>query len=301
MPKTRDREVFYKYRGPRQAIRVLQDLQLAWASPLTFNDPFDTQGRVRLGCTGSEMADAFAPEIERPIFSDEPLPAAMHPLVAGVISAARPLAKLADPQDIRVAMRPGIYEGAEKSAADLEKFAGLWPQWLRELRVICVSEINDDILMWSHYADCHRGVVIELKCIPEKDTAFCEAQPVNYRPDIPVMGTAEQWVKHVTGKELLPLDDLFEMYTLTKSSHWAYEKEWRCLQANPDGARDVAPLVTLREILPEEISAVYFGCRISPEHREEILRLVASRVPHAKVFQGLQSETEFKLEFERIE
>lgn len=298
--KTHDREVFYKYRRAEDAIRLLRDLQVAWVSPLLFDDPFDTQIEVRLGCDGTELADAFAPEIERLVFSDDELPEAMDPLIAKVVSAVRPWSRLADRDEVLAVSRPGIYEGAKQGAAKLEDYAALWPRWLREMRVICVSEINDDILMWSLYADCHRGAVIELKCIPEKDTPLCEARRVDYRPDIPVMGTADQWVRHLTGQELLDLDNLFEMYTLTKSSHWAHQKEWRCLRASPDGARDVVPLVQLNALLPEEVSAVYLGCRIKPEDRQAILSLVASRVPHARVFQARQSRTEFTLVFEPL-
>ena len=114
------------------------------------------------------------------------------------------------------------------------------------------------------------------------------------------MGTARQWVRHLTGQELLDLNNLFEMYTLTKSSHWAYQKEWRCLRANPDALRDVAPLVQLNALVPEEIGAIYLGCRISPEDRKAILSLVASRVPHARVFQARRSRTKFALVFERV-
>jgi hypothetical protein len=28
--------------------------------------------------------------------------------------------------------------------------------------VMCISEVPDDILMWSHYADCHKGVCSRL-------------------------------------------------------------------------------------------------------------------------------------------
>ena len=94
-----------------------------------------------------------------------------------------------------------------------------------------------------------------------------------------------------------PLDDLFEKVTLTKSNHWTYQKEWRCLRASPDGARDIAPLVELNPILPQDVSAVYLGCRMSPDERAAILDLVASHLPHVRVFDARQSPTEFKLEF----
>jgi hypothetical protein len=34
---------------------------------------------------------------------------------------------------------------------------------IKELGVVCLSEINNDILMWSHYADGHTGFCIEFE------------------------------------------------------------------------------------------------------------------------------------------
>lgn len=300
MVKTHDREVFYKYLRPRDAIRVLEQLAIGWPSPLRFNDPFDTQLTIRVGFADGELADAFEPEILRWIFGDDDVPESMHPLVGMVVRMVRPLRHIADAQEVVAAARPAMIEGLKKGASLLEKFNAEWREWLRRTRVLCLAGIQDDLLMWSHYADCHRGAVIELKCIPEKDTAPCAAHPVIYRPDIPVMGTADQWVRHILGEPVPELDRLFEVYAFTKSSHWAYEQEWRCLAESPDGAHDVAELVELNALFPEEISAVFLGCRISDEHRDEILRLVAARTPHAKVFQARQSETKFKLVFDPV-
>jgi Protein of unknown function (DUF2971) len=53
------------------------------------------------------------------------------------------------------------------------------------LRVGCFSERRDSILMWSHYADHHRGICIEYETrwlsIPE---AIGLLHPVNYHPEL---------------------------------------------------------------------------------------------------------------------
>ena len=41
MPKTHDRDVFYKYVRPEDGIRILDQLAIDWPSPLLFNNPFD--------------------------------------------------------------------------------------------------------------------------------------------------------------------------------------------------------------------------------------------------------------------
>ena len=73
------------------------------------------------------------------------------------------------------------------------------------MRVFCVSEIHNDLLMWAHYADCHRGAVVEFRCIPSgAGSALCAARPVQYQASIPVFArTVEEWVAHMVGERRL--------------------------------------------------------------------------------------------------
>ena len=73
--------------------------------------------------------------------------------------------------------------------------------------------------MWSHYADRHRGAVIEFKCLPNLDRAFNVADKINYATSIPKFGTFDQWFDHATGRKPLDLRKLSEQYSFTKSMH----------------------------------------------------------------------------------
>nr|WP_315250589.1 DUF2971 domain-containing protein [uncultured Duganella sp.] len=82
--------------------------------------------------------------------------------------------------------------------------------------VLCVSTKCDDILMWSHYADSHRGICLEF------DGAapfMAHAQKIQYSDErVPIN----------------PYDDdpdvMMQKSLLVKSNHWAYESEWRLLR-----------------------------------------------------------------------
>ena len=77
---------------------------------------------------------------------------------------------------------------------------------LPKLRVFCVSEVNDNILMWSHYAQYHRGVCIRLRVMPEVDNALCAAKKVIYTespPSIPRVFenlSLDDWIDLFLGK-----------------------------------------------------------------------------------------------------
>jgi len=181
---------------------------------------------------------------------------------------------------------------------DQEALDMMWQVWLRSMRVFCVSEVHDDLLMWAHYADCHRGAVIQLRCIPEKDTALCAARRIDYRATIPaIANTAEEWAAHITGESRIDLKGRFFDVVFTKSDHWSYEKEWRCYSSARIGDNRPGEAMTLD---PEVIMAVYLGCRMPPKDRDGVVRLVRERLMHVRVFQARQSASTFSLEFEPI-
>jgi hypothetical protein len=81
--------------------------------------------------------------------------------------------------------------------------------------VYCVSESWSNILMWSHYADDHRGICIEFEAT---GTLLQTAQRVIYSKDrLPI--------NLYDGDKVA----MAERSLLTKSSDWAYEREWRRL------------------------------------------------------------------------
>jgi len=52
--------------------------------------------------------------------------------------------------------------------------------------ISCLSEKKDDLLMWSHYSDSHRGLCLEFKASTE-NTLFWEAFKVIYQDDYPTV------------------------------------------------------------------------------------------------------------------
>jgi hypothetical protein len=73
------------------------------------------------------------------------------------------------------------------------------------------------------------GCVFKFKCLPEYDRPLCAAVEVNYQEQYPLIADLPTYVKHLTGQVTLDYDNLFKVFASTKSSHWSYEKEWRCV------------------------------------------------------------------------
>jgi hypothetical protein len=119
----------------------------------------------------------------------------------------------------------------------------------------CLSEDFDNIWMWSHYADNHRGFCLEFSSSEPQSSPFPVSWPITYQGDRPIVDTT------VTADNI-DTDLIVRRGLLTKSLDWAYEREWRALKE-----RGTGPMV-----LPEGLlSAVILGARMKPEDREQLL------------------------------
>lgn len=85
-------------------------------------------------------------------------------------------------------------------------------------RICSLSETYDNILMWSHYADFHKGICIKYKSDSLKDYLY----KVNYTSNVLHLSK----LKRIDRKS----SELFINHVMcTKNLAWSYEKEWRLL------------------------------------------------------------------------
>ena len=257
---------------------------------------------LNLGCDGNDILAAMLARVEQLLFSDDPLPAGMPDDIKEAIRLERPRARLEDRHNVPDGLRMGFETqrpGIQKALADGQ---AAWQRFLDSMRVFSVSEVKDDILMWAHYAEYHRGAVLALRPLPGMRAALREAVPIRYTRDIPVMASAEQWANHLLGTAPIDFPTFFHAFAFSKSEHWRYEREWRCRILDADPKRDVPgmPLVWACPLLPDEVVAIYLGCRIEPANRTALLDVVRSHFPAAEVFEAAKSRTRFALEFSRL-
>lgn len=83
--------------------------------------------------------------------------------------------------------------------------------------ISCLSERNDSILMWSHYADSHKGFCLEydFKNLPLNHDIRTKLYPVIYS-------------NHIANPKVKDKIQIF----FSKSIEWNYEKEWRIIKEN---------------------------------------------------------------------
>lgn len=153
------------------------------------------------------------------------------------------------------------------------------------------SEKQDVILMWSHYADYHKGFCVEydISTIPPGDTEFL--YPVIYRDEFPKPEEAIQYFYYYAKNDLQKENDWWQNYfALIKSTEWSYEKEWRFILPNA-GAGKLTQIEGMRGF---PTKAIYLGCNVKKDCGYRCLLNIA-REKGITVYQMELSKSEFKL------
>ena len=155
---------------------------------------------------------------------------------------------------------------------------------MNERGVACFSDKFDDMLMWSHYAEGHKGFCIEFdtRFEPFKDDK--RLFKVNYSEVVPIVSLADIFVSD-DEKAIKPLMSLIT----TKSDKWSYESEWRVFHMQGDHKFFINH---------KAFSGVFFGCEMPNDHKE-IIALILKDSP-TKLFETSRMESKFGIEFEKV-
>lgn len=152
---------------------------------------------------------------------------------------------------------------------------------MRQMRVLCFSQIRDSILMWSHYADSHKGVCLGFERNSDPDNGlgnYGVCIPVVYRSDNSLQSFRPLELDHKATSKILT----------TKSLAWSYEHEWRLI-SKPDSPEIDYP-APLREVI--------FGLWTTNDDQTRIKSLLGDSVAY---FKTTMSERYYVLNVEPIE
>ncbi|WP_431023940.1 DUF2971 domain-containing protein [Halomonas sp. H5] len=291
-PETR----FYKYFSTDGSIATLDNMTLKWTSPNAFNDPFEFPDAMDFKFDGRQLASALLDEIVEMAYGpDEPQGNPNHPFIAVArLTRNNPRKPTAD--DFRAYMAQESKRTARRFEQGLNKRRKFLRNFRSNFSVLCLTENKQNLLMWAHYSQDHKGCVFQLRCLPELDRPLCAARKVNYVREYPIISGLDTYVKHLIGQNELDYNNLFNIFAFTKSSHWSYESEWRCVSQlrNFETGVDFDPLV------PDELEAIYLGCRSEPDYIENVIELVRRNAPNTKVYKAHADIQDYSMRFKEL-
>lgn len=296
--RVHDHSHFFKYASRETAVRVIESKSFRWSSPIKFNDPFDHQMGFTLPFSPVEFSQALTSSIERVIFSD------IEPTIVPTTLFAELTLKLREIRDRlpRRDLLQDLAQSSDESAAilceSITKLNAAIQEQLCHSRVFCVSERFDNLVMWSHYADQHKGVVFKLRCVDEIDNTLLAARKVQYTDSFLPFPNVDAYAQHLTGEKPIDFVPLIWNVAYTKHVDWSYEQEWRVhmplLNELPGDGYSVYPENQ------RVFEAVYLGCNMDQEAVRDIIDLVRRFLPETKVFVGCKSQTAFALSFSQV-
>ena len=236
---------------------IFTDNQLYFCAPEAFNDPFDCKFQLSL----------HGPQSKRRQFSEK------------ILKKRYP--------DLNRKERRTTFsrEGKNVIQPDFgEKTRKLMFKELNQWGICCLSEVNDDILMWSHYGNAHHGFCLAFSTQQgpvqlgvELPTEIAIPLPVKYSPQYPL-------VNPIIGKDM-------NATLLTKANQWKYEQEWRIITPKRTG---------LLSFPSQCLTGVIFGCRMSEKHKESIRDWCRNREPAITYYEARESEDSYALNIVEI-
>lgn len=148
-------------------------------------------------------------------------------------------------------------------------------EMLNRMGVACLSAKKDDLLMWAHYGDSHKGFCLEFSTGYEP---FNKAKKVIYQRTIPVVNPATMLLDRTN--ESMTMVAIM----LTKMDCWRYEEEWRLVHEKSDTAFGYGTAA---------LTGIYFGSEMDRKHIE-IMALILRDSP-TKLYSMRRSDSEFKV------
>jgi len=139
--------------------------------------------------------------------------------------------------------------------------------------VICFSEASNNPLLWSHYADKHKGICLGVEFPDENLTKIL------YRKNrIPVGNSIDS--------------DLMKKILSTKFSHWRYEREYRAFLSLDKAASDGNYYLDFSDQI--QLKEIIIGAN-SELARKDVIDALDSRSKGIKMFKARPALKTFKV------
>lgn len=249
----------FKYESfNRYSIRNLKNAQMYFNAPIDFNDPFD--------CAVVEESVSYTNQDVLTVFNKY--------VTEGKLKYPR--AKKYN--DIHPVFIKSIEGSVSKLIRDKQQ------EYLSQIGCTCFSVTNKYILLWSHYADGHRGFCLEFETTFDP---FQNAKKVIYGEDYPKWNVLQL----LFGDDESKLENDVLLPLTRKHKPWKYEKEWRVFHREPN---------KLYGYETNALKAVYFGLAVNTADIEIVCLIILEQSPNTKFYRARKGASRYEVTFEEF-
>ncbi len=250
--------IIYKYLPVKDALRVILNKTLKFSHPQDFNDPFDCYEEL----LKFEVTEEFLKEHldKRILMLDE---------------------------SERESSTPELIDSLKKNTYtfDNKDTKSVFDAAIKTLWISCFSKTYKENLMWSHYANFHKGVCIGFNYNGLRKTFGFSPSEVKYKKNF----NKKDYCKNEM--------DALEYLINTKSKIWKYEKEIRLRTFEETSSIDCNGIVSIH---PDSVSEIILGCNC-PINSDAIKnRLLKLNYRNVELIKLTKSKNSFILDEIRI-
>lgn len=151
--------------------------------------------------------------------------------------------------------------------------------------ILSLSGNPNNNLMWSHYANSHKGFCIELDV-----SILGEFRKISYEKDTPKLPLIDMVENTLTNKGEEEMAEKIVRFLHQKLDYWKYEDEYRIiLRGNIKSKKDFI----LKKYPPEALTAIIFGCRSN----NETINYISTIAPkHTKLKKCVEKSSSLEIE-----
>lgn len=302
-------DFFYKYLGLKSDGTVrsndLADGLFRFAQPDQLNDPFEVRPRILMGAYSEEDMDTSREAAFNAGFTPDQIDTIL-PLFLEILPRGR-----ITPEEfpgIPYPKRPGS-EGRFSSMEEVDRYKA--EQALEKLLkhinetygFFCLTTSRENLGMWSHYADSHKGIVVGFDAHHPFFSAAHDFYEVEYVDERLSLSSNDGYLR-LAGKHYSPGSDYADLPTrlfLRKHPNWKDEQEWRMIRRldECDCHSPSNPLVYLFRVPREAITVVILGAQITAQNRELVQTQISSSpdLRHVQILQAKLNPNRFALDF----
>lgn len=151
----------------------------------------------------------------------------------------------------------------------------------KEVKVACFTPHIEEILMWSHYSNSHKGYCIEYDIPDDDDRA--KLHKVNYDDKFPEVS---ELLNKNNKKSIIDI-------ACSKAKCWEYENEYRCVFFTYNDDNESIKRCCEYFDFKRYITAVYIGTKASEKNVNAVMNIAKSE--NFKVYKMELSDKEYRL------
>lgn len=278
----------YKYLSPER-IDVLKNRSIRFSPPIAFNDPFEFKPVISSVASDNYIRQYMEENIDSMVeLLKSELPVNIRDFF--------PQSKLREMLLLYINSNIGVAD--QLMGPVINKLSTLLFEKSNEnIGVLSLTEKSDNLLMWSHYADSHRGYCIGFNSNHEffnrkrsKNDEFSHLRKVEYLERRPSKSIVE-----MNGTDIF----------LLKSDVWKYEQEWRMCAILSEAdtiIHTTNPSVNLFNFPAGILDEIIIGVNADASLTDSILSFIRgnSEFGHVEVKRASVSNREYSLCFHNL-